>query len=70
MGSVVAQVSLLEQMLRVIQRAGPAGILQSDLQKTLGMDQRVAYDQAIQVRTLPVCPAVSVVRLAGCAGAH
>jgi hypothetical protein len=28
---VVAQVSLLEQMLRVIQRAGSAGILQSDL---------------------------------------
>ena len=48
-GGIVAQVSLLEQMLRVIQRAGAAGILQSDLHRSLGIDQRIAYDQAMQL---------------------
>lgn len=46
---IVAQVSLLEQMLRVIQRSGSAGILQSDLHRSLGIDQRIAYDQAMQL---------------------
>jgi hypothetical protein len=46
---VMAQVSLLEQMFRAIHRAGSAGILQSDLHRALGIDQRIAYDQAFEL---------------------
>jgi len=46
---LVAQVTMLEQMLRAIQRTGPSGILQAELHAALGIDHRVAYEIALQL---------------------